>query len=115
VKTVLFVGMLWLAAQNRFFLVPRLIKSNEFGEQTAAVLMRLRRHILSEQVLGVVVILIVSAVDDGAAHQFVASIVGERLTSSFAFDIAPHSERTTPWGPVIFLSVFVKTALNKLY
>jgi hypothetical protein len=48
---VLFAGMLGLAALNRFFLVPRLIKSNEFGEQAAAVLMRLRRHILSEQAL----------------------------------------------------------------
>jgi putative copper resistance protein D len=62
VKMVLFAGMLGLAALNRVFLVPRLIKSNEFGEQAAAVLMRLRRHILSEQALGVMVILIVSAV-----------------------------------------------------
>jgi putative copper resistance protein D len=62
VKMVLLAGMLGLAALNRFFLVPRLIKANEFGEHAAVGLMSLRRHILGEQALGVLVILIVSAV-----------------------------------------------------
>lgn len=62
VKMVLFAGMIGLAALNRFFLVPRLIKANEFGEHAAVRLMNLRRHILGEQALGVLVILIVSAV-----------------------------------------------------
>src|ERR1700737_2113771 len=62
VKAILFAGMLGLATLNRFFLVPRLIKANENGEHAAAVLMRLRRHILGEQALGIMVILMVSAV-----------------------------------------------------
>jgi putative copper resistance protein D len=62
VKMILFAGMLGLATLNRFFLVPRLIKANEIGEHAAAVLMRLRRHILGEQALGIMVILMVSAV-----------------------------------------------------
>jgi len=59
VKLVLFAGMLSLAGLNRFSIVPRLIKANDGGD--AAWLIRLRRHILGEQALGVVVILIVSA------------------------------------------------------
>jgi putative copper resistance protein D len=59
VKLVLFAGMLSLAGLNRFIIVPRLIKANDGGD--AAWLIRLRRHILGEQALGVVVILIVSA------------------------------------------------------
>lgn len=61
VKLVLFAGMLVLAALNRFFLVPRLIKANALDEHPVADLIKLRRHILGEQALGIVVILIVSA------------------------------------------------------
>jgi putative copper resistance protein D len=62
VKVILFAGMLGLATLNRFFLVPSLIKANETGEPTTDVLMRLRRHILGEQALGILVILMVSAI-----------------------------------------------------
>ncbi len=58
VKLGLFGGMLSLAALNRFWLVPRLIRDNKFSEP-AAVLVRLRRHILGEQALGLLIILIV--------------------------------------------------------
>ena len=59
-KMLLFVGMLGLAACNRFLIVPRLIEANEVGEQ-AFILTRLRRHILVEQALGLFIISIVSA------------------------------------------------------
>ncbi len=59
VKFVLFAGMLGLAGLNRFLIVPRLIKTNDGGHATG--LMRLRRHILGEQALGLLIILIVSA------------------------------------------------------
>ncbi len=62
VKVILFAGMLGLATLNRFFLVPRLIKANEMGWHAAAALIRLRRHILAEQALGLMVILMVSAI-----------------------------------------------------
>jgi putative copper resistance protein D len=58
VKLALFVGMLLLAALNRFWLVPALAEKSASGETTA--LFRLRRHILGEQILGVLIILIVS-------------------------------------------------------
>lgn len=58
VKLFLFAGMLGLAGLNRFFIVPRLIKADE---QRAAGLSRLRHHILGEQALGFLIILIVSA------------------------------------------------------
>jgi putative copper resistance protein D len=58
VKLTLFVGMLLLAALNRFWLVPALAEKSSSGETTA--LFRLRRHILGEQILGVLVILVVS-------------------------------------------------------
>jgi putative copper resistance protein D len=61
VKLALFAGMLALAALNRFFIVPSLIKANESGEHPVALLIKLHRHILGEQALGVLVILIVSA------------------------------------------------------
>ena len=58
VKLVLFVAMLGLAGLNRFFIVPRLEKASL---QQGPGLMRLRRHILGEQTLGLIIILIVSA------------------------------------------------------
>lgn len=58
VKLVLFVAMLGLAGLNRFLIVPRLEKASL---QQAPGLMRLRRHILGEQTLGLIIILIVSA------------------------------------------------------
>ena len=59
IKLVLFAGMLGLAGLNRFLIVPRLVKANDGGHATGLV--RLRRHILGEQALGIVIILIVSA------------------------------------------------------
>jgi putative copper resistance protein D len=50
--------MLGLAGLNRFLIIPKLIKANE-GH--AAGLSTLRRHILGEQALGFLIILIVSA------------------------------------------------------
>jgi len=60
VKLCLFGGMLTLAALNRFWLVPKLLRGNKLGEPAAA-LFRLRRHILGEQALGLFIILLVSA------------------------------------------------------
>jgi putative copper resistance protein D len=59
VKLCLFAGMLALAALNRYWLLPSLLKENAIG-QPAAWLIRLRHHILGEQALGLFVILIVS-------------------------------------------------------
>jgi putative copper resistance protein D len=50
--------MLALAALNRYWLLPSLIRGN--AGQPAAWLIRLRHHILGEQALGLFVILIVS-------------------------------------------------------
>ena len=58
VKLVLFAAMLGLAGLNRFFIVPSLIKADE---DHAVGLSRLRRHVLGEQALGFLIILIVSA------------------------------------------------------
>jgi putative copper export protein len=58
-KLVLFTGMLGLAGLNRFLIVPSLIKGNNGGH--VAGLTRLCRHICGEQALGVVIMLIVSA------------------------------------------------------
>jgi putative copper resistance protein D len=60
VKLFLFAGMLALAALNRFIIVPRLTKANEVGEHAVAMV-KLRRHILGEQALGLFIILVVSA------------------------------------------------------
>jgi putative copper resistance protein D len=59
VKLCLFAGMLVLAASNRYWLLPSLIRENAIG-QSAIWLSRLRRHVLGEQALGLFVILIVS-------------------------------------------------------
>ena len=61
VKVCLFGGMLYLAALNRFWLVPSLIRDNRLCKPTVG-LFKLRRHILGEQVLGLFIILIVSAI-----------------------------------------------------
>ena len=58
VKLLLFAGMLGLAGVNRFLIVPKLIIANDAG--SASELIRLRRHIVGEQALGFLVILIVS-------------------------------------------------------
>ena len=57
VKLVLFAGMLGLAMANRFWLVPSLIQS---ANGSTASLLKLRQHVTGEQVLGALVLLIVS-------------------------------------------------------
>lgn len=57
VKLGLFGGMLVLAATNRFVLVPALINGNH---NSSLSLVQLRRHVLGEQILGGLVLLIVS-------------------------------------------------------
>ena len=59
-KLALFAGMLGLAALNRFLLVPKLINADEFGGRAAGIA-KLRRHVIGEQVLGVLIVMIVSA------------------------------------------------------
>jgi putative copper resistance protein D len=61
VKVCLFGGMLAFAALNRFWLVPSLIRENKL-RGPAAGLFKLRGHILGEQALGLLIILIVSAI-----------------------------------------------------
>ncbi len=56
-KLCLFIGMLILAMVNRFWLVPTLINDDR---NSSPSIMRLRRNVLSEQVLGALVLLIVS-------------------------------------------------------
>jgi len=58
-KLGLFGLMLCLAASNRFWLVPALAKS-PISSQSELALARLRRHIVAEQILGVLVVGIVS-------------------------------------------------------
>ena len=58
-KLSLFGLMLCLAASNRFWLVPALAKTPAAGVSDL-VLTRLRRHILAEQILGVLVVGVVS-------------------------------------------------------
>jgi putative copper resistance protein D len=58
-KLSLFAGMLALAASNRFWLVPALHRERQtIGPHD--LLTRLRRHVLGEVILGLLVILIVS-------------------------------------------------------
>ena len=57
VKLVVFTGMLGLAMANRFWLVPSLIQS---ANGPTASLLKLRQHVTGEQVLGALVLLIVS-------------------------------------------------------
>ena len=60
VKLCLFAGMLALAASNRFWLVPALRRKSE-TDRPGASLAQLRRHVLAEETLGLLVLLIVSA------------------------------------------------------
>ncbi len=60
-KLGLFAAMLTLAALNRFWLVPSLIRDNE-KHRPARELYRLCGHILGEWALGLLIILIVSAI-----------------------------------------------------
>ncbi len=59
VKLCLFAGMLALAVTNRFWLVPTLRSDSEAGQRRALV--RLRRHVVAEETLGLLVIGAVSA------------------------------------------------------
>jgi putative copper resistance protein D len=58
-KLGLLALMLCLAAANRFWLIPALAKAPTASE-SGLVLARLRRHILAEQILGILVVGIVS-------------------------------------------------------
>lgn len=61
VKLLLFMGMLVLAAANRFWLVPALSRIARPGEPDAASWRRrLRGHVLAEQLLGVAILAVVS-------------------------------------------------------
>jgi putative copper resistance protein D len=60
-KLCLFGGMLALAALNRFWLVPSLIGNNKL-RGPAAGLLKLRGHILGEQLFGFAIVLLVSAI-----------------------------------------------------
>lgn len=59
VKLCFFAAMLGLAVTNRFWLVPSLVRGGEADRQMT--LARLRRHVIAEAALGLLVILIVSA------------------------------------------------------
>jgi copper resistance protein D len=60
-KLVLFAGMLALAISNRFWIVPSLAEArrNDLSVSTRWAA-RLRNHVLGEQLLGLMVLLIVS-------------------------------------------------------
>jgi putative copper resistance protein D len=61
VKLVLFAGMLALAVSNRFWIVPALTKARTDDPNGAtAWTARLRHHVLGEQLLGLMVLLVVS-------------------------------------------------------
>lgn len=61
VKLVLFAGMLALAASNRFWIVPSLTEDRQDDRSgSTAWTGKLRNHVLSEQFLGLMVLLIVS-------------------------------------------------------
>jgi putative copper resistance protein D len=59
IKLFLFAGMVALAASNRFWLVPGLIRESESGQPRAS-LIRLRRHVLGEQSFGLIILVVVS-------------------------------------------------------
>ena len=59
-KLCLLFGMLALAALNRFFLVPSLVRAKENSERLASSLRRVRRSVLGEQMLGLAIVVIVS-------------------------------------------------------
>jgi copper resistance protein D len=58
-KLCLFGAMLALAALNRFWLVPSLLRENASSQPTV-LFVRLRRHVLDEQVIGLVIVSVVS-------------------------------------------------------
>jgi len=61
VKLVLFAGMLALAVSNRFWIVPSLTKTPTDDRNGSTVWRaRLRNHVVSEQFLGLMVLLVVS-------------------------------------------------------
>jgi putative copper resistance protein D len=61
VKLVLFAGMLALAISNRFWIVPSLIKTRAADPNgSTAWTAKLRNHVLGEQFLGLMVLLVVS-------------------------------------------------------
>ena len=61
VKLVLFAGMLALAVSNRFWIVPSLTKTPTDDRNGSTVwTARLRNHVVSEQFLGLMVLLVVS-------------------------------------------------------
>ncbi len=60
VKLALFAGMLLLAVINRFWLVPSMSKARADGGRSSVWTGRLRNHVLGEQFLGLMVLLIVS-------------------------------------------------------
>ena len=59
IKLLLVAGMLGFAALNRFWLVPSLTRN---AEQHDFALTQLRRHVLGEQTLGILVLVIVSLI-----------------------------------------------------
>jgi putative copper resistance protein D len=58
-KVGLLAGMIALAAQNRFRLVPALQASKEMSRPVDTSLQALRRNVMSEQILGLTIVLIV--------------------------------------------------------
>jgi copper resistance protein D len=69
VKLCLFAGMLVVAASNRFWLVAAV--ATEEHPKPGGALARLRRHVLAEQILGILIVAIVSALgtmDPGAGN-----------------------------------------------
>jgi copper resistance protein D len=59
-KLAIFAGMAAFAAANRFWLVPSITKARSDGGSGAAWSTKLRNHVLGEQLLGLMVLLIVS-------------------------------------------------------
>ena len=59
IKLLLVAGMLGFAALNRFWLVPSLTRNSERHD---LALVQLRRHVMGEQALGLIVLVIVSMI-----------------------------------------------------
>jgi putative copper resistance protein D len=60
-KLVLFAGMLALAAANRLWLVPSISNSQpDASQRSMASFRRLRNHVFGEQLLGAIILLVVS-------------------------------------------------------
>jgi len=60
VKLCLLFGMLALATLNRFHLVPSLVRAKENSQPVLSSLRSLRRSVFGEQVLGLIIVLVVS-------------------------------------------------------